>query len=377
MDPSCSVASVSTEVQALLALHLIPGLGPRLTAALLDRFGSAAAVLQATAAELQQVPHIGPKLGSSFHEALRQVHVAAELDRLAKYRVRLLVLGTPEYPPMLATIPDPPHLLYIRGNLDPRDANAVALVGSRQCTSYGRRMAERLAGGLARAGYTVISGLAYGIDAASHRGALQAKGRTLAVLAGGLSRIYPSEHTDLAEEVTGSGALLTEAAMSQEPLPAMFPARNRLISGLSRAVVVVEAHARSGALITATHASEQGREVFAVPGSVDSPASAGALHLLRQGARLVRSAEDILEELQGIAPLVSAPPPSAPNNLSPLQQRIWDLLGGQPRHIDEITRETATPITTISQELMLMEMNRLVRRLPGNQYERRDPGQMP
>jgi DNA processing protein len=245
----------------------------------------------------------------------------------------------------------------------------VAVVGSRQCTPYGRRQAERLAADLCRAGFTVISGLARGIDAAAHRGALLAGGRTLAVLAGGLARIYPPEHTELALEVQTAGALLSEAPMELEPMAPMFPARNRLISGLARAVVIVEAASRSGALITARHAAEQNREVFAVPGPTDSPASSGCHELIRKGARLVRGVEDILEEL-GQAHAAPAPAPPPPPDLDERQQRLWDLLD-RPRHIDELTRHLALPVGEVAQLLMQMEMKRLVRRLPGNQYERR------
>src|SRR5207237_9179565 len=180
------------------------------------------------------------------------------------------------------------------------DADAVARVGARHGTEYGRRVAGRLAAGLVRAGITVVSGLARGIDGVAHRSALEAGGRTLAVLAGGLSRVYPPEHADLAREVEASGALLSEAAMRQDPMAGMFPARNRLISGLSRGVVIVEAAERSGALITAEHAAEQGKPVFAVPGPLDSPASAGVHQLVRKGAILIRGVEDILEELDGV-----------------------------------------------------------------------------
>jgi DNA processing protein len=358
-------------VRALLALHLVPGLGPRLTAALLERFGSAGAAREARADQLQEIPHIGPKLAGQLSEALRQVDVDAEMERMERHQVRLLALGTADYPAPLATIYDPPHLLYVRGSLAKKDTNAVALVGSRKCTAYGKRVAERLAADLARAGFTIVSGLAYGIDACAHRGALQAGGRTLAVLAGGLSRIYPPEHKGLAEEVQAAGALLSEAAMSQEPLPGMFPARNRLISGLVRGVVIVEANEQSGALITAHHAAEQGREVFAVPGPVDSPASAGTLQLLRQGAKLVRHAEDVLEDLDGIAPLVPPPKAEPPAGLTGVEQRVWDFLEGQSRAIDDITRHLGVPVAEASQVLMMLEMKKVVRRLPGNQYERR------
>jgi DNA processing protein len=368
-------ASLPAEVHALLALHLVPGLGPRLTAALLERFGSACAILEAEPNRLCEVPHIGTKLAGDVHMALREVDVDAELARMDRHGVRLLALGTPEYPAQLATIPDPSHLLYVRGTLVASDAKAVAIVGSRGCTAYGKRVAERLTSGLTRAGYTIISGLARGIDGLAHRAALQAGGRTVAVLANGLSRIYPPEHRELAREVEQAGALLTEAAMDQQPLAPLFPARNRLISGLSRGVVIVEANERSGALITASHAAEQGRPVFAVPGPVDSPASAGCLELIRKGAVLVRGAEDVLEELEGVA--ASAPAPTAdvaPPGLDEVQRRIWEFLAQQPRHLDEMAQQLALTVPQLAASLLTLEMKRVVRRLPGNRYERAGRG---
>jgi DNA processing protein len=342
-----------------------------LTAALLSRFGTAAGVLRATAGQLQEVPHIGAKIANDFCQAMRRVDVDAELEWMARERVRLLVNGSADFPQALETIPDPPHLLYIRGTLEPRDRRAIAVVGSRHCTNYGRKIAERLSSDLARAGFTVISGLARGIDGVCHRGALKAGGRTLAVLAGGLSKIYPPEHADLAREVEAAGALLTEAPMGMEPMAGMFPARNRLISGLSRGVVIIEAAERSGALITASHAAEQGKPVFAVPGPMDSPASAGTHQLLRKGAILIRGVEDILEELEGIAAA------TAPKAVEPLpemdgvERRIWDFVQGRPRHLDEMVQQLGLAVPQISGVLLTMEMKRLVRRLPGNQYERR------
>jgi DNA processing protein len=362
--------AIPTELRDLLALHLVPGLGPRLTAALLQRFGSGAAVRKASVSELQSVPHIGPKLADEFYQALRSVDIEGELEQIAKHEVSLLASGTPDYPAALEEIAAAPPLLYLRGSLQPQDAKAVAVVGSRQCTAYGRRVAERLAGDLVRAGYTVISGLARGIDGAAHRGALQAGGRTIAVLAGGLSKIYPPEHADLAREVQASGALLTEATMKQSPLPDMFPARNRIISGLSKGVVIVEAAQQSGALITARHAAEQGREVFAVPGPVDSTSSAGCLELIRNGAKLVRGIDDILEELGGmagtVAPFAAEPPPG----MDDTQRRVWEFLTDQPRHLDELAQQLKINIPQLSTALMMLEMKKGVRRLPGNRYER-------
>jgi DNA processing protein len=363
--------ALSAEVRDLLALHLVPGLGSRLTSVLLKRFGSAAAALQATADQLQELPHIGPKLAQSLSAAMRRVDLAGELELMAREGVRLLVRGAADFPPALVEIPDPPHLLYLRGTLLPEDSRAIALVGSRQSTSYGRRVAERLAADLVRAGYTIISGLARGIDGIAHRAALKAGGRTLAVLAGGLSKIYPPEHAELAHEVEAAGALLTEAAMRMEPMAVMFPARNRLISGLARGVVVIEAAAKSGALITARHAAEQGRTVFAVPGPLDSPASAGTHYLVRQGAILIRGAEDILEELEGIQ-CPARPVPSQPKvQMDDIERRIWEFLQDCPRHIDEIVQQLSLPLSQVSGALLTLEMKKAIQRLPGNRYERR------
>jgi DNA processing protein len=372
--------SPSAALRDMLAIHLTPGVGPRIATALLERFESPTAVLRATIAELCDVPHIGPKLAQYLTRAAGNPEINVELERVAKAQIRLLVKDTPEYPASIASIPDPPLLLYVRGELTPADACAVALVGSRQCTDYGRRAAARLATGLARAGATVISGLARGIDGVAHRAALEAGGRTIAVLAGGLSRIYPPEHKELADQVAASGALMTESTMAQEPLPGLFPARNRLISGLSRVVIVVEAGEGSGALHTAHHAAEQGRTVMAVPGAVDSAASAGCNALIRDGVVLCRHVDDVLEELHGVStveqaaktttastPAVEkAPPPS----LTDEQRRIWDFLAGGAKTVDEMAQQLQLAAQQLGAGLMMMEMKRVVRRLPGNRYER-------
>ncbi len=369
-----------------LKLALVPGLGPKRTRALLDHFGSADAVLLATAAQLQQVPLIGADLAAQFAAAFKSVDETAEWELLKKHGVSVALPGEAAYPERLAAIDSAPPLLYYRGAWLPTDANAVGIVGSRSCTTYGLKMAERIAADLAKAGWCVVSGLARGIDGAAHKGALRAGGRTIAVLAGGLSRIYPPEHEGLADEVAGQGALLTETHLMGEPERGLFPARNRFISGLSRGVVVIEANARSGALITATHAAEQGREVFALPGNADSAASAGCLELIRKGARLVRSADDILEDLRGIAPpdapkRIAPPekrptlfdPPAAtepPPGLNDLQRRIWDALT-EPKHADVLSRELGIPVHELTGVLTKMEMRKALRRLPGNTFERR------
>jgi len=361
-----------TEMRDWLALHLVPGLGPRLTTALLERFGSAAAILQARTEQLQEVPHIGDKLAHQLHHAMQRIDVEGELDLLAKHKTSIRLLGAPEYPEALAGISDPPQLLYVCGSLLPQDAKAIALVGSRSCTAYGKRVADRLARGLVQAGYTVISGLARGIDGVAHRGALEAGGRTIGVLAGGLARIYPPEHTELAQEVAQSGALLSESGMRMEPMAGMFPARNRIISGLSRAVVIIEAAERSGALITATHAAEQGRPVMAVPGPVDGLASGGTNALIRKGAVLVRGVEDILEEVEGVSRKTSTPSQAAsvPSGMDSLQTRIWEALADGPCPLDLLVPKLGIPLAQLTGPLFALELKKAVRRLTGNRYER-------
>jgi len=363
---------LTPEQRALLALHLVPGIGPKLLAALIERLGSAAAALQTSVDELQAIPHLGPLVAARLQQALANGDVEAEIDLMQRHKVHVLFHGTPEYPLALAEIAAPPPVLYVRGKIDPADRQAIAIVGSRSCTSYGRRVAERLGLDLARAGWTIVSGLARGIDGCAHKGALEAKGRTVAVLAGGLSKVYPPEHADLAEEVVQAGALLSESGMRMEPMAGMFPARNRIISGLCRAVVIVEAAEQSGALITARHAAEQGRDVFAVPGPVDSIASTGTLKLLREGAKLVRHAGDILEDLQGLAPNaapVAEPPRAQPAGLDEVQQQIWDVLT-EPRNIDDLARHMRQSSAGMAGLLMNLELKKVIRRLPGNVYER-------
>lgn len=368
---------LTDEGRALLALQLVPNLGPIRTRALIEAFGSALAVTTAGTAQLLRVPGLGDKIATDIVTTLRTVDVDAELALMDKHRVSVLVRGQAGYPPQLAEIHAPPTLLYVRGSLVESDGKAVALVGSRKFTDYGKRTATRLATELARAGYVVVSGLARGIDGAAHRGALQGGGRTLAVLAGGLARIYPPEHKGLADEVEQQGALLTESSMKQEPMAGLFPARNRIISGLCRAVVLIEAAEKSGALITAEHAGDQGRTVLAVPGPIDSPTSGGTNALIRNGAILCRGVEDVLEEIEGVSARIvaekAAPtvkPASPPPNLEPTQLKAWEFLGQGPRYLDEMVQELGMGVGVLSGLLLTMEMKKLVRRLPGNRYER-------
>jgi DNA processing protein len=290
--------------------------------------------------------------------------------------------------------PGMPPVLYLRGDYRPADERAVGIVGSRDATSQGLKMAKRLAEGLARAGFTVISGLARGIDGAAHQGALDAGGRTLAVMANGLATIYPPEHDRMADAMIARGGLISEATMGQKPQPGLFPARNRLISALSRAVVLVEAREKSGALHTAVHAAEQGRPVLAMPGSLDNPLAAGCHELIRKGAILCRGLDDVLEAVadplvlkprQGSLfdapavedekkePVAVSPPPAPvpPPQLDGAALAIWNALADGALFIDELGSRSALSPAELNRTLFQMEMGRTVRKMPGNRIERR------
>ena len=367
---------VDPDLLDLLRLTMIPGVGPKTSRALLDEFETAGRVLDAGESRLKGVPGVGSRLAGLIARARREVDAEGEL-RLCRERGVVPVPRSGEsYPPTLGDIPDPPSLLYVRGSIEPADQLAIALVGSRKCTPYGLRIAERLASSLARVGLTVISGLARGIDAAAHRGALAAGGRTLAVLANGLAEIYPPEHERLAEEVAASGALISESPMRQQPLAGLFPQRNRIISGLSLGVVVVEATPRSGSLSTAKHATDQNREVFAVPGPVDSLPSRGCHYLIRDGARLVETVDDILEELGPLVREVKARPEApalrhpAELSLSDQERSLLGRLDDHPRAVDELIFATGLTPSQVMATLSVLEMRRLVRRLPGPAFVR-------
>lgn len=359
-----------------VCLAMVSGVGPQHYRALVQQLGSPSAALDAPISRLRQVPGFGPKLAERIVAARRECDVAGEMAECARLQVRVFTADSPEFPEPLRNIPDPPALLYVRGEWLPRDALAIAIVGSRRCTHYGLRQAERLAGALARIGFTIVSGLARGIDAAAHQGALAAGGRTIAVSASGLGKVYPPEHRELAERISEAGALVSEMPVGFEPMASLFPQRNRLVSGLSLGVLVVEAAQRSGALITARHALEQNREVFAVPGPVDSLASRGCHQLLRDGAQLVETAEDVLD---GLGPLMNEIRPAADRSvrhpleltLNDQERGILDQLGDSPISSDELVTRCKLPAPQVLSTLSVLEIRRLVRRLPGNAYVRR------
>ena len=366
----------SRALDDLLRLALVGGVGPRTRQSLLQYFGTPRAVLLATASELQRVTGVGPTLSHRIVDDGRALNVADLRATCDEHEIKILGDISPDYPRMLREIPDPPGVLFVQGELRESDGLAIAIVGTRRATRYGRRQAERLASGLARAGFAVVSGLARGVDAAAHRGALDGGGRTLAVLGSGLLNLYPPEHGDLARRIAGQGAVISELPPFQPPQSGAFPQRNRLISGMSLGVVVVEAAERSGALITARHAMEQGREVFAVPGRVDTPTSRGCHRLLRDGARLVESVEDILDEL---GPLVETTKIDeqrtvrhpAELQLNEQEQAVLQAVGEDPTDIDLVIHRSRLPTHRALSTISVLEMRHLLCRLHGNRIVRR------
>ncbi|MEQ8211800.1 MAG: DNA-processing protein DprA [Lacipirellulaceae bacterium] len=366
--------------RAQILLALTRDVGPLTRARLLEAFATPERVLAASEADLQKVQGIGPKISRRIINARRDIDLDVQLGFVEREGLGVLLPPrNPEddtdYPRMLREIPDPPGVLFTRGELLPGDAVAVGIVGTRRATHYGKQQAERLAGALARAGVTVVSGLARGIDTAAHGGALAAGGRTIAVLASGVLNIYPPENEGLAEEISQNGCVLSEAAPTMPPMSGMFPQRNRIISGLSLGVIVIEAAERSGALITARHAYEQNREVFAVPGQVTSRVSAGPHKLLRDGAKLVTCVDDVLEEL---GPLVEPAPREdgrvmrspAELKLNEMEQRVLDKIDPAGSHIENVAIHCELPIHRVLATISVLETRHLVRKIGGNQIAR-------
>lgn len=364
-----TLLSDNPEVLAEVRLSCVRGVGPLLRGRLVEAFGAASRVLAASPADLREVRGIGATLAAAIGAAPTPEAAREMLERAAEAGIRVLTLLDAEYPAGLREIPDPPPVLYCRGAILPTDRRAVAVVGTRHATGYGLRQAERLARELALAGVTVVSGLARGIDGAAHRAALDAGGRTIAALAGGLLRIYPPEHGGLADRVALAGALLAEAPPPMPPLSGSFPQRNRIISGLSLGVLVIEAAERSGALITARHAAEQGRDAYAVPGPIDSPGSRGCHRLIQEGAKLVASVDDVLEELDGapFTPAAAAPAPPAAVGTAyeePLRA-LFSAIGADPTSIDQLVDRTGLEVHEVLAGLSRLEADGAVRRLSG------------
>ena len=349
-----------------IGFNLVRGVGAVRLQSLIDHFGDAASAWRAEPADLRAAG-LGPKLV----ERLLEVRSGVDLDRLwekfTAQGIHILTWEDDAYPARLKEIEQPPPVLYVRGEFLPEDSFAVALVGTRRVTAYGRQITEELASHLAANGVTVISGLARGVDAVAHSAALKAGGRTVAVLGSGVDRIYPPEHRALAEQMLARGGLLSDYAPGTAPDSANFPPRNRIISGMSLAVVVVEAGETSGALITAEFAAEQGREVFAVPGSILAPQSKGTNRLIQQGALPLLTPQDVLQALN----LTRIGEQKAARRILPgdaLEAQLLNAIGLEPVHIDEIRNQTGLPVEKVSAALVMMELKGLVRQVGGMQY---------
>jgi DNA processing protein len=356
-----------------IALNTLPHLRAAIARDAYERFGSAAGILAAPPDALRSLRGFGPALAAAVRDLDAPRAGEREQRDAERLGMRILTLADPGYPARLRTIPDPPRVLYRLGSFEPADDAGIAVVGARACTVYGKTVAERLGRELGAAGVTVVSGLARGIDGCAHRGALAAGGRTLAVLGAGLDRLYPPEHRGLAAEICTHGALFSEFPLGAAPEPWHFPLRNRVISGLARGVVVVEAAVRSGALGTADMALEQAREVFAVPGPVTAPTSAGTNRLIRQGAGLVEGARDVLEAFPDLAGRLPGGAAAGGADAAPLtdaERRLLAALGAGPLPIDEIIRAGAAGATETAALLTGLEIRGLVRQHPGKIFAR-------
>lgn len=364
--------------QAWLALHLTPGLGPVTCHKLVAHFGIPEEVLSADGSALKSVCTLRKEslewLCGQGRKTLESL-VEEESCRASEKNILIIPCDDPRYPVLLKNIHDPPVVLYVYGMADSINCRGIGIVGARAATQYGKSAAEHLGNSLARRGFTIVSGMALGVDTAAHRGALAAKGKTIAVLGCGLDIVYPPANNDLYNSIAGSGAVVSEYPLGTEPENFRFPARNRIISGLSQGIVVVEAAQRSGSLITASHALEQGREVFAVPGRIDSAKSAGTHGLLQQGAKLVHSVDDICEEFSASRfhhnfEKTEENQQASVESLSREEGDLLKFIEVYPRSFDQIVKESGFAVQQINELLLHLELKGVVESLPGKSYQR-------
>lgn len=350
-----------------IGFNRVYGIGPAKVRALIDHFGDLEQAWHAALFDLKEAG-LDRRAIESLINTRQSINLDQELDRVDQAKARILIWDDPDYPPLLRQLPEAPPVLYMKGQLTAPDREwTIAIVGTRKATAYGRQAAETLATDLARNGITIVSGLALGIDAAAHEAALKAGGRTIGVLACGIDLVYPSAHAKLAARIMEQGALLSETPVGSPPEGGNFPARNRIISGLSLGTIVVEADQTSGALITADRALEQGREVFAVPGNIFSRASLGTNRLLKEGATLITSAEDVLEALN-LKMVAAHTEARAVIPEDATEAKLLSLISADPTHVDEIVRASELPIMQVSSTLALMELKGMVRQVAGMQY---------
>lgn len=356
----------SQELRYWLAWNRVPGVGPARFYKLLEEFGSMADAWEASAQSLQ--PLIGEKVLKDWRDTRAQFDVDAELRQVANQGFRLYCFTDPDYPALLKKIADPPPVLYCRGHFEYGDDVAVAVVGTRNPTPLGAFHGKELASQLSAQGLTIVSGMARGIDSEAHRGALEGGGRTIAVLGSGLDVCYPRENRELMDKIAARGGVISEFPLGTQPLAKNFPARNRIISGLSLGVVVVEATDDSGSLITAEFALEQGRDVFAMPGNIDNEGSKGPHKLIRQGAKLVETYRDILDDLALPYLAMEEIRSAGTEGLTPAEAQVYQNLTREPVHIDGITRATGLGTAQVNSVLIQLELKGLVKNFPGQLY---------
>jgi DNA processing protein len=357
--------------EASIALNMLRLMGPVRLRKLLEVFGSPENVLAAKRDQLRAIDGIGRDVADEIVNWESKVDLTAELERIREFGARVITAESPGYPRPLREIHAPPIVLYVWGEITERDQHAIGIIGARRTTHYGTESAKKLAYQLAYAGLTIVSGLARGIDTAAHQGALAAKGRTIAVIGSGLAKLYPPENAALADKIrSGNGAIVSEFSMEIEPDRQTFPMRNRIISGWSQGILVVEAGLNSGALITASQAIEQGRSVYAVPGHINAPSAMGSNRLIQQGAKLVMDASDILNDLQILLPeakpVVAAARPLP--ELSDSERSVYDAIDSSETPIDSIAAKCNLPSGAVSSTLLSLELKRLVKQLPGKYF---------
>jgi len=363
-----------TDKTALIILNMISGIGPIRVRDLISVFGSPAQILSASQAELSSTSGIGKKAALDISSWQKNVNYEEEIALTEKAGVKIITQVDHEYPSALKEIYDPPLCLYVRGKLPENSGLNIGIVGSRRVTNYGRRIAQHLSEAASYAGWNVISGLAYGIDTIAHKAVVETKGKTVAVLGGGLARIHPQEHIPLAKKIIETGgAVVSEFPMQFSPSKWSFPMRNRIISGLSQGLLVVEAGLRSGSLITARCALDQGRTVFAVPGEADNPQAQGTNKLIKNGAKLTESFDDILEEFEFLPGLQAKQHKDQQETLilelSDNEQTVLATLKPGPLSADQLSSESSIPPGALLALLMKLEMKKLIMQLPGKRFE--------
>jgi DNA processing protein len=359
-----------TFTEACVALNMVPNLGPVRLRRLLEVFETPERVLQAKGSALRAVDGVGKEVAEAIATWEQHVDLPAELARVQEFGATVITQQSPEYPSALREIHNPPIVLYVWGTLTEKDQRAISVVGSRKTSHYGLECAKKLSYQLAYAGLTVVSGLARGIDTAAHQGALAAQGRTVAVIGSGLMDLYPPENMGLAEKIASSGAVVSEFPMTFPPSRETFPYRNRIVAGWGCGLLVVEAGMKSGALITAGQALEQGRLVYAVPGQIDRPSAAGSNRLIQQGAKLVTGASDILDDLYALFPEPRKAPTAAANAspLSPEEETVLSTIDISETPLDDIVTKSGLPMPKVASTLLALEMKRRVKQLPGQQF---------